>query len=413
MERESPSLRIEDMNARSANGRPLNVLIAGGGVAGLEALLALKRHAEERVSIELLAPEPQFWYRPLSVAEPFGLGHVHGLDLSGVADDCGALFTLGHLGSVDADRHIACTSTGAELDYDALLIAVGAHPVAAVPGAFTFRGPADTDAFSSLLRELGEGTLRRVVFALPGGVGWPLPMYELALQTASSLERRQASAEVVVVTHEEAPLELFGPAASTVVAALLAERRIDLRTSSYAVAFEDGSLQLKPEGAVEADRVVALPRLEAALIPGIPSDAQGFIPTDGGARVRGLDDVFAAGDATTFPVKQGGLAAQQADAAAESIALLAGAELAAEPFRPVLRGLILTGGAPLFARAELGRPGDHSLAVTDALWWPPGKIVGRYLAPFLAERSGTILDPPAAFEGLSVEADLSSLTTPK
>jgi len=89
MERESPSLRIEDMNARSANGRPLNVLIAGGGVAGLEALLALKRHAEERVSIELLAPEPQFWYRPLSVAEPFGLGHVHGLDLSGVADDCG------------------------------------------------------------------------------------------------------------------------------------------------------------------------------------------------------------------------------------------------------------------------------------------------------------------------------------
>jgi hypothetical protein len=83
------------------------------------------------------------------------------------------------------------------------------------------------------------------------------------------------------------------------------------------------------------------------------------------------------------------------------------------PFRPVLRGLILTGGAPLFARAELGRPGDHSLAVTDALWWPAGKIVGRYLAPFLAERSGTILDPPAAFEGLSVEADLSSLTTPK
>src|SRR5881275_3221568 len=113
------------MNARSTNGRrPLHVLIAGGGVAGLEALLGLRHHAQERVSIELLAPEPQFWYRPLSVAEPFGLGHVHGLDLSSVADDCGALFTLGHLESVDADRHIARTSAGAELGYDALLIAV-------------------------------------------------------------------------------------------------------------------------------------------------------------------------------------------------------------------------------------------------------------------------------------------------
>jgi hypothetical protein len=45
---------------------------------------------------------------------------------------------------------------------------VDAHPVAAVPGAFTFRGPADTESLSSVLRELTEGTLRRVVFALPG-----------------------------------------------------------------------------------------------------------------------------------------------------------------------------------------------------------------------------------------------------
>jgi sulfide:quinone oxidoreductase len=400
------------MNQRSATDRPLKVLIAGGGVAGLEALLALRRHAEERVSIELLAAEPQFWYRPLAVAEPFGLGNLHGLDLSSIADECGALFTLGRLASVDTERSTAQTSAG-ELDYDALLIAVGARPVASMPGAFTFRGPADTDAFASLLRELGEGTRRRVVFALPGGVGWPLPLYELALQTASWLGRLGTSVEVVVVTHEEAPLELFGPAASTAMAALLAERRIVLRTSSYAVAFEAGSLELKPYGELQADRVVALPRLQAPSIPGIPGDAQGFIPTNASGEVVGVDRVFAAGDVTTFPVKQGGIAAQQADAAAEAIAVLAGAEIAPEPFRPVLRGLILTGGAPLFARAELGRAGDQSLVVADALWWPPGKIVGRYLAPFLAERSGAILEPPARFEGVSVDADLSSLASAK
>ena len=75
--------------------------------------------------------------------------------------------------------------------------------------------------------------------------------------------------------------------------------------------------------------------------------------------------------------------------------------------------LILTGGTPLYARAELSRAGLPASVATDALWWPPAKIVGRYLAPFLAERSGAILDPPGQFEGISVEADLSSLATAK
>jgi sulfide:quinone oxidoreductase len=398
------------VNERFPTGRPLHVLIAGGGVAGLEALLALKQHAEERVSIELLAMETQFWYRPLAVAEPFGLGRVHGLDLGSVADDCGALLTLGKLESVDSEGHVARTSAGAELAYDVLLIAVGARPVAAVPGAFTFRGPTDTDAFRSLLDKLAEGKARRIAFALHGAVSWPLPLYELALQTASLLARDRTPVDVVVVTHEEAPLQLFGPAASSAMAGLLADQQIQLRTSSYPVAFADGSLLLTPDAELEADWVVALPRLEAPVIAGIPGDTQGFVATDGSGRIHGIGDVFAAGDVTAFPVKQGGLAAQQADAAAEAIAVLAGAEFTAEPFRPVLRGLILTGGAPLFARVELGRAAAPSPISTDALWWPPGKIVGRYLAPFLGEHSDTILSPPAALEGVSVDTDLSSLT---
>jgi sulfide:quinone oxidoreductase len=397
------------MNTRPTAGRPLHVLIAGGGVAGLEALLALKRHAEERVSIELLAAEPQFWYRPLAVAEPFGLGDVHGLDLGDIADECGALLTLGRLDSVDPERHVARSSAGTELDYDVLLITVGARPVESIPGAFTFRGPADSEAFGSLLGKLAENEAKRVVFALPGAVSWSLPLYELALQTATRLPKL----EVVVVTHEEAPLQLFGPAASSAIAEVLADRRIRVRTSSYPVAFENRSLVLTPDWELEADHVVALSGLVGPAIEGIPSDSQGFIVTDGSARVTGLEDVFAAGDATAFPVKQGGLATQQADAAAEAIAVIAGADVVAEPFQPVLRGLILTGGTPLYARAELSRAGFPASVATDALWWPPGKIVGRYLAPFLAERSGAILDPPGRFEGISVDADLSSLAAPK
>jgi sulfide:quinone oxidoreductase len=383
----------------------LRVLIAGGGVAGLEAMLALRRLAEERIDIELLAAETHFWYRPLAVGEPFGLGEVHGLDLGVVADDFGAGLTLGELQAVDAEAHVARTAAGAELEYDVLVIAVGARPVAAVPGAVTFRGPADTDAIKALLEELASGAAQRVAFALPGGAGWPLPLYELALQTGVYVREHGLSTELTIVTPEERALDLLGPAAQAVVARLLDERSIALREASYPVSFDGKVLSLKPADTVAADRVVALPRLEGPEIEGIPCDTQGFIPIDRHARVHGLSDVFAAGDATSFPVKQGGLGAQQADAAAQVIAARAGADIEQEPFRPVLRGLVLTGGAPLYARADLMRPGFA--AGTSALWWPPGKIVGRYLAPYLAERSGAILTPPAA-GAVTVAIELAS-----
>jgi sulfide:quinone oxidoreductase len=386
------------------SGEPLRVVIAGGGVAALEALLALRRLAEGHVSVELLSTEPQFWYRPLAVAEPFGLADLHGLDLGTVADHCGATLVLDSLASVDDDAHIATTSSGGRLEYDALLIAVGARPVAGVSGAFTFRGPADTDAFRELLSEVAAG--ERIAFTVPGSVAWPLPLYELALQTAVHA-RSHVAVETAIVTHEHEPLELFGPDAVAAITKLIGERGIELVTDRYPVAFVDGQLSLAPEGHLEANRVVALPRLEGPAIDGVPTDAQGFIPTDASGYVRGLTDVFAAGDATTFPIKQGGIATQQADAAAEEIASMGGAELEPQPFRPVLRGLILTGGAPFFARAELTGGGSPFESGSEALWWPPGKIVGRYLAPFLAERTGTILGPPP-YESLPVAADLSS-----
>ena len=373
------------------------VLIAGGGVAALEAALALRHLAEERVSVTLVAPEPRFWYRPLAVVEPFGGGRLHGIDLPELADACGALFEVDGLAAVDAEAHVARTTSGGEFEYDALLVATGAKPVAAVPGAFTFRGPADVEAFAALAAVEG-----RLVFAVPGGVAWPLPLYELALQTAAAV----AGAEVGLVTHEDEPLGLFGATASAAVRELLERRGIALRTGAYACSFQDGALALTPDDAVAADAVVAPPRLTGIPIEGLPHDREGFVPVDPSGRVQGLDDVYAAGDAVAFPVKQGGIAAQQADAAAEAIAAAAGAPVEPEPFRPVLRGLLLTGRTPTFMRAELaGGAGDTSVAAGELLWWPPGKIVGRYLAPFLAERARMILSPPPEVAVLPVRAE--------
>jgi hypothetical protein len=98
----------------------------------------------------------------------------------------------------------------------------------------------------------------------------------------------------------------------------------------------------------------------------------------------------AAGDATASPIKRGGPAAQQADAVAEVIASSVGAEIDPQPFRPILRGLLRTGGPARYLRADIsGEADDDSTISAATLWWPPDKIVGRYLAPYSAARSVT------------------------
>lgn len=145
--------------------------------------------------------------------------------------------------------------------------------------------------------------------------------------------------------------------------------------------------------------------LQGPALAGVTQDPDGFVEADELGRVPTLQDVYAAGDLVRLPIKQGGIASQQADAVASAIAARAGAPVQLEPFSPVLRGLLLTGFAQGFLRAGQGT----SLVDTHALWWPPAKIVGRYLAPFLAEQLGleTGERPPA--EGVPVEVALDTL----
>ena len=145
------------------------VLIAGGGVAALEAALALRELGEGRVSVEIVAPEPEFWYRPLAVAEPFGLGEVRRFDLAELAAGAGSTFSPGTLSAVDAGSRLARTSVGSSLAYEVLLVACGAGPSPAVPGALTFRGPADTERIRALLAEIVAGQVGRVAFVVPWG----------------------------------------------------------------------------------------------------------------------------------------------------------------------------------------------------------------------------------------------------
>jgi sulfide:quinone oxidoreductase len=395
---------------RVGGDRP-RVVIAGGGVAGIEALLALRDFAGDRIEIEIIAPEREFVYRPLAVAGPFDLGQQPRFDLGEIARDLGATHHHEAVIAVTPEERLARTRNGDAISYDVLVIASGADPQEAIPGALTFRGESDRDALRTMIAEFEqEGVGKTLAFAVPSGTTWSLPIYELALITAARLLAGGNATKVKLVTPEAAPLEIFGRRASEAVAELLASRGVGVRTSTHPVEFAHSSLAVVPNGRVPADRVIALPRLRGRAPMGVPVDAHGFIPVDAHGLVEGFSDVYAAGDVTAGSIKQGGIATQQADTVAAAVAARFGAPVETEPFRPVLRGVLLTGDGARLMRSEVtGGRGEPSSGTTEMLWWPDGKIVGRFLSLYLA-REARPVEPqkPLTPDAIPVDVELSS-----
>jgi sulfide:quinone oxidoreductase len=388
---------VESSTARSpTNSRP-RVLIAGGGVAGLETLLALHALAADRVEVTLLAPELKFVNRSMAVAQPFKRQRVRGLRLADTAAEHDARWHHGALDRVDHQQHRVITKDGHELPYDMLVLAIGARPRREwrSAGVLTFHDGRDGPDYRLLLHHLRAGEVDSVAFVKPAGPSWPLPLYDLALLTAADcVAHARSEVDLSLITPEEHPLAIFGSLASDAIRGLLDESGVTVYMSSYGVPGRPGRLDISPgERRLAVDRIVTQPRLAGPRLRGVPCDRGGFIRSDAHGRLPGIDGVFAAGDATAFPIKQGGLAAQQADAVAEQIAASVGVAIDPQPFRPTLRGLLLTGARGRYLRADIsGAAGDDSLISGQSLWWPPNKLSGRYLAPYLSSRVGAAAD---------------------
>ncbi len=348
------------MASNGHRGEKQRVLVAGGGLAGVEAALALRDLAADWVEVGLRDPRREFVLRPFAVGEPYGAARTFRCDRGQIAERCGASFHADGIVAVDAERRLAVTNGGERLPYDHLVVASGVRMHWAVPGAVTFWGVADEGQVGDVIDELRAGALRRLVFTMPDGCSWVLPLYELALLGISALAKAGIGrTQITVVTPEDVPLELFGPRASEQMCRLLEERGIEVIAGVTPVRFDTGALRIAPGEEIEADAVISLPRLEGRQIAGIPHDGGGFIRVDEQGRAIGLDRIYAAGDVTTFPVKQGGIATQQADLVAEAIIAEIGAAPGSRPFDPIPSGV---------------------------LW--ERRAAGRYLTPFLDSLAG-------------------------
>ena len=393
--------KLRSVQTSEPANRKARVLIAGGGIAGLEAVLALHELAGERAALTLVAPDPEFTYKPLLVEEPFSLKPAERHELGPTLTELGGEFVQKGVTGVHPDDHAVECDDGSRLEYDYLVVCTGGRARDPYGQVVTFRvgGPElDIDA---LLAQADEHSSKTVAFVVPPGVTWPLPIYEVALMSRRRAEETgRGDVRLLVVTPEAAPLIQFGRAPSDAVAEVLQMRRIDVETGTYVSESEFGDLVSAPgEQPLDAGAVVALPQMEGPGLAGLPADDRGFIPIDDHARVPGVEDVYAAGDGTTFPVKQGGIATQQADAAAEHIAARLGAPVDAQPFHPVLRGQLIVGEESLNLRSDLTGGHGEGVASLDYLWWPPHKVSGRYLAAWLAyDIAGAGPKPPGAVD---------------
>jgi sulfide:quinone oxidoreductase len=384
------------------------VLIAGGGVAGIEAILALRDLAGDRVQVTLAAPTPEFIYKPMTVQEPFSSEPAIRLDLAALVSESGGTFIQKGLRHIDTERRAAELDDGTSVDFDVAIICIGAKPRAAFAHAETLRTSGQPLDIDGLLHQAAGHESGRIAFVVPPTGSWPLPVYELALMAERRARELSVEVGITIVTPEPEPLGVFGHIASNAIAELLAARGIETRAGAHAREGIDGGLVLDPgEEHLDAGAVVALPELHGPAPSGLPSDERGFIPIGEHAEVQGVTGVYAAGDGTNFPIKHGGLGTQQADAAAEKIAAEAGAPIEPAPFRPVIRGRLIAGEESVNLQADIAGGGGEGVASLDYLWWPPQKIVGKYLTAELTGRAPHDLGSPPE-HGIDVEISLGT-----
>jgi sulfide:quinone oxidoreductase len=373
------SLQAVVMRPNSRSERPVRVVVAGGGAAGLEALIGLRSLAGDQIELELISPERTYAPRSVTRAAGFASGPEARIEIAELTEAIGAECTSDALTAVQPSVGMLTLASNANRSYDVLLVATGTQPEVAIPGAISFGAPHETERFRKMLAQAEAGALSRLVFAVPEGAGWPLALYELALLTAARLRAASVAVEITLLSPESAPLAVFGGRASAAALEELQQFGIDFVGGLEPQEIAWGELRANPGKArIQADAVVTLPRLRGPATEGLPCDQRGFIQVDARGLVPGTSNVYAAGDAAAFPIKDGRLATQQAGTVAVAIA----------------------------ARLDAN---EASTASPRPLSRPRPRVVGRYLASYLS-RHVTVLpsSPSGILAKLEIDPEIGS-----
>jgi sulfide:quinone oxidoreductase len=365
-------------------------VICGGGIAGFEGLLRLRRIAGENLDITVIAPNRELQLRPDAVLTAFRGAQPRRVPVERITGEASAEWVCDALAWVDRANAQVHTSRGDVIDYDGLLLAVGGSLLPSRPGYYEFSDRTAARFHDEVVRRLAVGSIRSVVFVVPSGPSWPIPLYELALLMAGAAARARQRTRMTVCTSHSDPLPAFGGPAGDALRSVLDDGDVELRTNVTISDRTSSEIVLQPDNVrLPADVVVTLPQVTGPNIRGIPGDGrERFLPVDAYCKLINVDGaIFAAGDATNQPVKHGSVGAQQADEAAAGIAHAAGIGQRPEPLRPVIRAVLLTAGDPLYLQAHLlSARGWQAEINTERPWPTDAKVVAEELDRYLHEQ---------------------------
>ena len=377
--------------------RPVQVVVAGGGFAGVEAAMYVKHRLGERAQVTLIADRPRFLFRPYLSYVPFGLvAEAVEVDLARIAQVRDFTFRLGRVQAVRPDAQAVVVDDEA-VAFDYLVVATGAAPAAsAVPGlaeqAYVLWHATDMNrlrhGFQEVLRAVEAGETRRIVFGVPPDCRWAGPLYEMVFMLAAWLQWQGARKQVTLalVSAEREHLSILGAGIHEVLTAELERWGIEVYLEHETVRVEAGALVFEKAERQPFDVLIAAPVHRPAVTwTPLPLNADGFVRTKPSTRqVPGHATIYAVGDASDYPVKQAFLALLQADAAAEHLAARVRDAEPAFAFEPQSIWVMDQLDQAVFARVPLGESDE----ATEVDRVPPGEIQRMLLGARLPQPFG-------------------------
>src|SRR4051794_12851602 len=142
---------------------PRHVVIVGGGVGAVEALLALRDLGDGALRLTVIAPDDRFVLKALTTAEPFAVGRADAGSFGEIAAELGAELHHAAVTAIDTERKVVSCSDETQVAYDELILSPGARRRAAFPTGITF-GLGEPLALNGLLADLEQGYTRSVAF---------------------------------------------------------------------------------------------------------------------------------------------------------------------------------------------------------------------------------------------------------
>jgi sulfide:quinone oxidoreductase len=386
---------------------PPRVVVLGSGFAGLETAFRLRQEAGDEVKLVVVSDTDDFLFKPGTIYLPFGEAAAKlRIPLARAMRRRDITLHVDKVVRVDTGRGAVRTDRGDTIDYDHLVIATGASMRPdEVPGLAEHARQIWTpgqmhglgDDLQRVVQLARRGQRQHVLFVVPPNNKCAGPLYEIAFMLDTWLRRREVRGDVDITftTYESDFIQAFGPKLHDIASNRFALREIDAYTkaavtkvSEREAAFADGSVR-------PFDLMVTFPQYVAAAdYPGLPVDSRGFLHCHKASRaVVGHDEIYAAGDAGDFPVKQADLALLQAGAIALDIAAAVRRRPPEGGFEPISRYVFEMFDSAAFAQVPLRVTGalagsvivDEAAATqyragTSVAWRTGRKVLGEYLS---------------------------------